>query len=93
MYVDYHIHALGHHGQPYQEELLTPFLFAAREQGVKEIGFAEHDDYLECISEGVITSLKEKFPDLAIKLGLEISYRPGRKQKKKTMEKKLPFDF
>ncbi|MGI5926894.1 MAG: histidinol-phosphatase HisJ family protein [Syntrophomonadaceae bacterium] len=93
MYVDYHIHALGHQGQPYKEELLTPFLFAAREQGIKEIGFAEHDEYLECIDEGVITSLKEKFPDLTIKLGLEISFRPGREQEIKLITNSFSFDY
>ena len=80
MYVDYHIYALGHQGQPYKEELLTPFLFAAREQGIKEIGFAEHDEYLECIDEGVITSLKEKFPDLTIKLGLRSADQAGNRK-------------
>jgi histidinol-phosphatase (PHP family) len=93
MYVDYHIHPLGHQGQPYMEELLIPYLVRAQKLGIKEIGFTDHDEYLDYFDLDVINSIKNRFPDTAIKFGMEISYRPGREQEIKSMAAWFPFDY
>lgn len=93
MSVDYHVHALGHRGGQYTKESLMPFLDKARAQGIREIGFADHDEYLEGIDETSIASLQTRFPDIKVKLGLEVSYRPGREEEIKTFAERLPFDY
>ncbi|MGB4504499.1 MAG: histidinol-phosphatase HisJ family protein [Syntrophaceticus sp.] len=93
MSIDYHVHALGHRGGKYTEELLIPYLDRARCQGIREIGFADHDEYIEGIDEKSIGLLKTNFPDIKVKLGLEISYRPGREEEIKALARRFPFDY
>ena len=93
MNVDYHVHALGHRGGQYTKELLLPYINRARGQGVQEIGFSDHDEYLEGINEESIASLRTRFTDIQIKLGLEVSYRPGREEEIKAAISRLPFDY
>ncbi|HHV34769.1 MAG TPA: histidinol-phosphatase HisJ family protein [Syntrophomonadaceae bacterium] len=92
-YVDYHVHALGHKGGQYSEELLIPYIHRARGQGIRELGFADHDEYIAGIDEASIASLKTRFTDLNVKLGLEVSYRPGREEEIKAAARRFPFDF
>jgi histidinol-phosphatase (PHP family) len=80
MLVDYHIHALGHQGGAYNRELLEQYCATACSQGLSEIGFADHDDYFDGIDEGEIRRVSKSFLRLRVKLGLEVSYWPGREK-------------
>ncbi|MGB9793212.1 MAG: histidinol-phosphatase, partial [Thermacetogeniaceae bacterium] len=62
MLVDYHVHALGHRGGIYTEELIVKYLSAAQERGIEEIGFAEHDDYLSGLMPRAVIAANAKFP-------------------------------
>lgn len=93
MSVDYHVHALGHRGGQYTEELLLPYLHRARGQGIRELGFSDHDEYLAGIDEVCINSLKMRFADLNVKLGLEVSYRPGREEEIRAAARSFSFDY
>ena len=70
-----------------------PFLDEAQVHGLREVGFADHDDFVEGINMESILSLKTLYPDMDIKLGLEVSYRPVREEEIKRIAGMLPFDF
>ena len=93
MSIDYHLHPLGHKAGRYTKELLMPFLDEAQVHGLREVGFADHDDFVEGINMESILSLKTLYPDMDIKLGLEVSYRPVREEEIKRIAGMLPFDF
>lgn len=93
MYVDYHTHPLGHGGGRYTEERLSSFLSSARAQGICEIGFADHDEFLAGVEETSIVAVGRRFPSLTVKLGLEISYRPGREKEIAEIAGKHRFDY
>jgi histidinol-phosphatase (PHP family) len=44
--LDLHVHWLGHLDRKATESSIRQFLDKAVEIGLKEIGFADHDDYL-----------------------------------------------
>lgn len=70
---DYHIHGLAHEGPPHTLERLLPYIEAARKAGLTEIGFAEHDDYLEALDFNVFFRL-EQCGDIKVRAGLEIDF-------------------
>lgn len=91
--IDYHVHALGHRGGSYSEELVVEYLVAAREKGIEEIGFAEHDDYLGgVVFEAVFAAIK-RFPEVKPRIGLEFSYKPGREKEIRELLSVYNFDF
>ena len=79
MYIDYHVHAIGHAHRLHTEETIMEYIDHARQNGVQEIGFADHDRYLyEKLDLNLYQMVKEKVPDIRIKVGLEIDYYPDR---------------
>jgi histidinol-phosphatase (PHP family) len=60
---------------------------------MREIGFSDHDEYMEGINEKSISLLKAAFPDIKIRLGLEVSYRPERTEEIRSASRMLPFDY
>jgi len=93
MLVDYHIHVVAHGEYEYSYEWLYRFLKNARLKKFKEIGFSEHDEYLSLIDTGVIQKVQDEFPDVKIKLGLEVDYIPGREDKIKEIIASNSFDY
>lgn len=93
MYVDYHTHPLGHKGGRYTEEGLSSFLSSAWAQGIEEIGFSDHDEFLAGVDETSIAEVGRHFPHLKIRLGLEISYRPGREWEIAAIARQRRFDY
>lgn len=78
--LDYHVHALGHGTGKYDFEDLASFFENAREAGIKELGFAEHDVYLSQLDAVCLAEVGRAFPEVKWRLGLEVSYAPGREQ-------------
>lgn len=93
MLVDYHIHALGHRGGDYSEEILVEYFSVARRQGIEEIGFTEHDNYLSGLAPEAIAAAARRFPYLQARLGLEVSYRPEREKEIRDFAKNFNFDY
>jgi len=91
--VDYHIHALGHQGGSYTRERLEKFFNAAQVQGIFELGLTEHDDYAAGVDRKVLEQAAASFPRLSVKLGLEISYWPGRKKEIAAFTQGLNLDY
>ncbi|MGI9951163.1 histidinol-phosphatase HisJ family protein [Moorellaceae bacterium AZ2] len=88
--VDYHLHGLAHGGPPHTVEKLWPYVEAARQLGLQEIGFAEHDRYLYGLEFGVFAEL-ERLTPLKIRRGIEIDFRPTRSDLRDIAA--LPWDY
>lgn len=93
MYVDYHLHPLAHSGGQYTEELLASYLSVAQTQGISEVGFSDHDEFLDGVDEAVVAAVGRSFPSLKVRLGLEVSYRPGREKEIAMMAGRCRFDY
>ncbi len=77
MYIDYHVHAIGHEHRLHTEENILKYIEQARLNKVKEIGFADHCRYLyEKLDLNLYKKVQEKVNDITIKVGLEIDYYP-----------------
>jgi histidinol-phosphatase (PHP family) len=98
---DYHIHSTFSDGKAAPEE----YVEAAIKLGINEIGFSEHvtlstepqrwsmstkklPEYVSYIS-----SLKKKFPAIAIRTGIELDYFPGKEKKLAEICSAYPFDY
>jgi len=76
LFSDYHTHPQGHRVQPYTQALLQPWADSARELGLRDIAFTDHDRYYAGINFDEIDRLREKNPDLKIRAGIELDNDP-----------------
>lgn len=77
MYIDYHVHGIGHEHRLHTEENILEYVKYAKANNVKEIGFADHDRYLyEKLDLSIYEKVQKKVRDVKIKVGLEIDYYP-----------------
>jgi histidinol-phosphatase (PHP family) len=73
---DYHSHPQGHTVKPYTPELLQPWADSARQRGLKEIAFTDHDRYHQGVVFDEIDRLRAANPDLRILAGIELDNDP-----------------
>jgi histidinol-phosphatase (PHP family) len=76
LFSDYHMHPQGHRVQPYTQELLQPWIQSARERGLTDIAFTDHDRYHAGINFDEIETLRKKNPDINIRAGIELDNDP-----------------
>ncbi|WP_028307467.1 histidinol-phosphatase [Desulfitibacter alkalitolerans] len=76
MTVDYHVHSLGHGDRKHIISELRPFLDKAKTMGLKDIGFADHDRYLDNINFKNYEELSREYSHINIRVGLEFEYFP-----------------
>ena len=76
LFSDYHVHPQGHRVQPYDQKLLQPWADAARERGLRDIAFTDHDRYHAGVDFEAIEFLRANNPDLRIKIGIELDNDP-----------------
>jgi histidinol-phosphatase (PHP family) len=98
---DYHIHTTFSDGKAKPEE----YVEAAIKLGLNEIGFSEHvtltsepqrwsmnqsrlPEYFSYIS-----SVKKRFPEIAIRTGIELDYFPGKNKELSAICEAYPFDY
>lgn len=93
MLQDYHVHALAHGEYQYTYDWLKKFLIMARERQIMELGFAEHDEFISRIDTKVLKRLQEEFPDIKLRLGLEVDYIPGREDYIRQLSQSYDFDY
>lgn len=62
--------------QPYTQELLQPWVDSARERGLADIAFTDHDRYFAGIDFDEIDKLRAANPDMKIRAGLELDNDP-----------------
>ena len=75
---DYHSHPQGHRVQPYCQSLLQPWVNSARERGLTDIAFTDHDRYHQGIDFDEIEKLRAANPDVKIRAGIELDNDPVR---------------
>jgi histidinol-phosphatase (PHP family) len=73
---DYHMHPQAHSVKPYTPELLQPWADSARERGLREIVFTDHDRYHEGVNFDEIEKLRAANPDVKILAGIELDNDP-----------------
>ncbi|MGI5912463.1 MAG: histidinol-phosphatase HisJ family protein [Syntrophomonadaceae bacterium] len=93
MIQDYHVHALAHGEYAYTYDWLKAFIISAQGQGITELGFCEHDEYVNQIDTMVLFQLRNQFPHMKIRLGLEVDYIPGREEYIRQISKQYDFDY
>src|SRR4029078_3717342 len=76
LFSDYHMHPQGHRVQPFTQKLLQPWVDVARQRGLSDIAFTDHDRYHAGIDFDEIHRLREKNPDMKIRAGLELDNDP-----------------
>jgi len=74
--IDYHMHPQAHSIKPYTQELLAPWAKTARERGLKEIAFTDHDRYHQGVDFDEIEKLREANPDIKFRAGIELDNDP-----------------
>jgi len=93
MLFDYHVHAAAHGEYKYEYGWLKLFLEKAHQQGIAEIGFTEHDEFVQLIDHEAVAGLREEYPGISIRLGLEVDFIPGREPKIAVLRQRHPWDF
>ena len=76
LFSDYHTHPQGHRTQRYTQALLQPWVDSARQAGLVEIAFTDHDRYHDGIDFDEIDKLREKNVDVRIRAGIELDNDP-----------------
>jgi histidinol-phosphatase (PHP family) len=76
LFSDYHTHPQGHRVQCYTPALLQPWADSARNFGLTDIAFTDHDRYHTGIDFDEIERLRERNPDLKIRAGIELDNDP-----------------
>ena len=76
LFSDYHSHPQGHRVQPFTQALLQPWVDSARERGLTDIAFTDHDRYHAGIDFGELDKLRAANPDIKIRAGLELDNDP-----------------
>ncbi len=76
LFSDYHSHPQGHRVQRYTLALLQPWADSARRLRLSDIAFTDHDRYHAGIDFDEVDRLREKNPDLAIRVGIELDNDP-----------------
>src|SRR5436305_12477945 len=76
LFSDYHTHPQGHRVQRYTQTLLQPWADSARNLGLSDIAFTDHDRYHTGIDFDEIDRLRERNPDLQIRAGIELDNDP-----------------
>ncbi|MFN2508901.1 MAG: histidinol-phosphatase HisJ family protein [Chthoniobacterales bacterium] len=76
LFADYHTHPQGHRTQRYTQQLLQPWVDSARERGLSEIAFTDHDRYHAGVDFDELNRLREANPDVQIRAGIELDNDP-----------------
>lgn len=77
LFADYHTHPQGHRVQPYTLDLLQPWVDSARQKGIMDIAFTDHDRYHTGIDFDELDRLRQKNPDVKIRAGIELDNDPA----------------
>jgi histidinol-phosphatase (PHP family) len=76
LFSDYHTHPQGHRVQVYTQSLLQSWIDSARQRGLSDIAFSDHDRYHGGVDFDEIEKVREKNPDVKIRAGIELDNDP-----------------
>ena len=77
MLLDLHTHPVAHGEYSFERNNLKDYIETAIARGCEELGFSDHDIYLEHIKPELVRELQTEYPQIKLRLGLEVDYRPG----------------
>jgi histidinol-phosphatase (PHP family) len=91
--LDLHVHLLGHLDREATRENIRQFLGCAKEKGLRQIGFADHDIYWENLRLDLIREVASEYPQLQVRVGLEVDYLEGKEKEIGQMVNSYSFDY
>ncbi len=93
MLVDYHVHGIGHQTSRHTVAELSEYVERGIAANLAEIGFADHDNYLADLDFTNFSRLQTLYPQIKIRVGLEVDYLPNPQWPSADYTKAYPFDF
>ncbi|RNC29526.1 MAG: Histidinol-phosphatase [Candidatus Dichloromethanomonas elyunquensis] len=91
--IDLHVHLIGHRDRKVNEENVRSFLGRAQEKQLCQIGFSDHDIYWEDLNFNLIREVASEYPELQVRIGMEIDYREEEKDLISKRINAYPFDY
>ncbi|MGI6450317.1 MAG: histidinol-phosphatase HisJ family protein [Desulfitobacteriia bacterium] len=91
--LDLHVHVLGHLERKLTIDTVRAFLEKAAQKKIKQIGFADHDMYWEHFNFALLRKAAEEYPELQVRIGLEVDYREEREEEIARRINTYPFDY
>ena len=91
--LDLHTHLIGHQDRPANQKNIKDYLEAAQRAGLKEFGLSDHDLYFEDLDLPLIREAAKAFPELNVRVGLEVDYRTEDELKIKNLLQTFDFDY
>lgn len=91
--LDLHVHLLGHLDREATRDNIRSYLDEARRKKLSRIGFADHDMYWNELNFDLIRDTAEEYPDLEVRVGLEVDYREENEDIIRRMIAQYPFDY
>lgn len=91
--IDYHLHVVAHADRPMTVENILAYCEVARSRGVRELGITEHDRFLDDIDLDAFREAKERSRDVALRLGIEVDFVPGKESRMERFATALPYDY
>ncbi|MEL7565357.1 MAG: histidinol-phosphatase HisJ family protein [Dehalobacterium sp.] len=93
MLIDYHVHSLGHGEKTQTLQNLESFILQAQKKGINEIGFTDHDWVEQSPDFSLFREMQEKYPEIIIRVGIEVDHMIGREEEISSYIKDQPFDY
>jgi histidinol-phosphatase (PHP family) len=91
--IDYHLHVVAHADRPMTVENILEYCGVARNRGIKELGITEHDRFLEDVDLEAFREAKERSREVALRLGIEVDFVPGKEAEMDRFAGALPYDY
>lgn len=94
MLIDYHVHPMAHGEHLFTLEWIVQYLRRAREMGIQQIGFSDHDEYVGVIDYHLLQAAQaEGFQDIDVRVGVEVDYKPSRESEIRSILQIHPYDY
>ena len=91
--IDYHLHVVAHADRPMTVENILQYCEVAKSRGIRELGITEHDRFLDDIDLEAFREAKERSPNVALRLGIEVDFVPGKEAEMDRFATALPYDY
>lgn len=92
--IDYHVHAVAHGEFAYTREWVGQFIECASQNGINEIGFCEHNEFIDSVDFKLFKDMQtERKQDITLKFGVELDYFPGSEADLIKFVQALDYDY
>ncbi|UWG98362.1 histidinol-phosphatase [Dehalobacter sp. DCM] len=91
--LDLHVHLLGHRDREANRDNIRSFLGEALRKKLTRIGFADHDYYWHELNFDLIRETALEYPELEVRVGLEVDYREENEESIRRMIDQYDFDY